>query len=286
MNLFKTSDDIVREIHAEFDNAQELLLKEANEILGKAVNKEIQVGELHNRLGFVSSPAAKRASLIIGEKEKAEETANLVNYYKQHYPFQKFLTEAQLDQICEKYNLIYAPIKNYKKDVPEKNLRDIANAKELEKSLVVEDEMMVVLNGPRYSPQSVAYTRFVEWAGKTEFTEAEIIDLFSRAKVDYYSHRLLDFVYYITRNSHIFGGSVLANESIVTTNKTGLFIAAPKSHFDLTNLSKKGKYGFLNITVREVKDPVVFRYCKGGIQVITKWGIEAEDELLQNEIDN
>jgi hypothetical protein len=36
MNLFnsKTSDQIVTEIHNEIDNAQEILLKQANELLG------------------------------------------------------------------------------------------------------------------------------------------------------------------------------------------------------------------------------------------------------------
>lgn len=32
----------------------------------------------------------------------------------------------------------------------------------------------------------------------------------------------------------------------------------------------------------EVKDPIVFRYVNGGIQVITKWGIEAEDKILND----
>ena len=39
-----------------------------------------------------------------------------------------------------------------------------------------------------------------------------------------------------------------------------------------------------NITVTEVKDPIVFEYCRGGmIRVISKWGLEGEDELLLNE---
>jgi len=29
------------------------------------------------------------------------------------------------------------------------------------------------------------------------------------------------------------------------------------------------------------KDPIVFRHVKRGIQVITKWGLEADDEALQ-----
>ena len=68
-------------------------------------------------------------------------------------------------------------------------------------------------------------------------------------------------------------------------NRDGLFIAAPKSHFDLKGLKKKG-LGFFNFTVTEVKDPIVFRYVKGGIQVLSKWGLEANDEMLVNPINN
>ena len=64
-----------------------------------------------------------------------------------------------------------------------------------------------------------------------------------------------------------------------------MFITAPKSHFDLKDLKSKG-LGFFDITITEVKDPIVFRYVKGGIQVLSKWGLEASDATLQNEILN
>lgn len=43
------------------------------------------------------------------------------------------------------------------------------------------------------------------------------------------------------------------------------------------------EYGFFEKVTHKIslpKDPIVFRYVNGGIQVITKWGIEAEDRLL------
>jgi hypothetical protein len=69
--------------------------------------------------------------------------------------------------------------------------------------------------------------------------------------------------------------------TIIRTNKKGLFIAAPKSHFNLEGLNKKSKFGFFNVTVTEVKDPVVFEYCKNDIvRIVTKWGTEDDKAYL------
>lgn len=58
-----------------------------------------------------------------------------------------------------------------------------------------------------------------------------------------------------------------------------IFIAAPKSHFNLKGL-KKQKLGFFNFMRIEPVDPIVFRYVNGGIQIISKWGDEANDTEL------
>jgi hypothetical protein len=75
-----------------------------------------------------------------------------------------------------------------------------------------------------------------------------------------------------------------SSEEIV--KREGLFIAAPKDHFDLKGLKHiTGTHGFFS-TTRIHKDPIVFRYVKGGIQIISKWGLEASDPMLVNEINN
>lgn len=85
------------------------------------------------------------------------------------------------------------------------------------------------------------------------------------------------------RNLHVF-----ENTRIKIPNTSGFFIAAPKSHFNLKDLNKKSKYGFFNVTVTEVKDPVVFEYCKNDIcRINTMWGTEDDksylDPILFNE---
>ena len=99
---------------------------------------------------------------------------------------------------------------------------------------------------------------------------------------------LNNFIYSITDKGRFKMGIsdiVFADTEITTIDHSGLFIAAPKSHFDLKELDQNGK-GFFKTTKQEIKDPIVFRYVKGGIQVLSKWGLEAEDEMLQQEILN
>lgn len=51
--------------------------------------------------------------------------------------------------------------------------------------------------------------------------------------------------------------------------KLGLFIAAPQDHFEKQEPQKSF-----------VDDPIVFEYCRGGLVVRSKWGLEASDPAL------
>lgn len=58
-----------------------------------------------------------------------------------------------------------------------------------------------------------------------------------------------------------------------------LSICATEKDFDMTYLKKVG----VNL---QLKDPIVLQEVTGGYLIISKWGIEASDPLLTNEIDN
>ncbi len=70
-------------------------------------------------------------------------------------------------------------------------------------------------------------------------------------------------------------------DGVQTIGQSGLFIAAPPSHFDLKELKKKTKHGWFSITEVVAKDPIVFEYVRGGfVRILTKWGLEANDPTL------
>lgn len=275
-NIFKDEKVLIQEIHDSFDNAQDELLKQAIFIIEQQIDKISDKAERLNKLGFVSSKIVLQnrteKQILIGSANDAD----LVNYYKNAYPFLKFLKEYQLDSICKKYNLIYAPVSKYKEDVPEKNVIEIENAQELRDGDIVR-RIRQISKISFYSGHTKEYQKFLTDLIKTiefpdQLTEVGESDIRS-----------------IIINSNFIGNrgdSFYFNKATLKTiDKTGLFIAAPQSHFNLKGLKSKG-LGFFNIKVTEVKDPIVFRYVKGGIQVLSKWGLEANDEMLQQPILN
>lgn len=264
-NLFKDEKVIIQEIHDSFDNAQDELLKQATSIIKQHKPKLSDKAERLEKLGFVNSETVVKnltnKEVLISSKKDAD----LVNYYKTSYPFLKFLKEEQLDAICKKYNLIYAPVGRYKEDVPEKNVTEIENAQPL-KDIDTLPKMIKALS-VKFSDQKTSFDRFLN-----DYPNG----LISVEQLKKW-HPEIGTAFHCTYGFHI--------KNYQEIDKSGLFIAAPKSHFNLEGLKNKA-FGFFNITITEVKDPIVFRYVKGGIQVLSKWGLEANDEMLQQEILN
>lgn len=289
----KNEQALIAEIHNEFDTAQDRLLQQANEIIASNnTDAPMQLEDKAKRLesiGFVNTPIVKELIEIKKKREKiqrivvhSQEQADLIQYYKREYPFQKFITESELDRICNKYKLIHAPVSNYIKDVPEKNLKEIELAKPLYSSHTPTDIIYCELTKDDTFCNSTSDGG--HWCGiwgKEWYRIPKRIDGFHFTS----KYRADDYL----RENHGFTTTYLVKDiKNCTEQKTGLFIAAPKSHFDLTGLSKKGKYGYgiINIQIFESKDPIVYRYCKGGLQILSKWGLEASDEALLNPIDN
>lgn len=230
----------VEEIHAQFDSAESRILDQCDTILAELqIPTETQIekkAKLLQQLGFENSETVKQASVLKKRRREIEtkinltkQQANLIRSYKVKYPLEKFITVEELERICNKYNLIHAPVKNYIKDIPEKNVLEMTNCKKLD-----------------------------------DYDKKEI-------------------------RNNFFNKEFLINSIVI--DKSGLFIAAPSSHFNLDGLDKKSQYGYFNVEKYEVKDPVVFEYCKNNIcRIVTKWGTEDDqaylDPLLTNEIEN
>src|SRR5690606_16055774 len=111
--------------------AQERLLQEAKELLASLAPQHEDIAERLRRIGFVNTPTVQQVDKIANQKMMLKKQADLILYYKQAYPFLKFLTEDELERICEKYGLIFAKVDRYIKEVPEKNIRDIEQAQAL-----------------------------------------------------------------------------------------------------------------------------------------------------------
>ena len=141
----------VEVIHAEFDSAQDRILDECDKILAELqIPTETQIekkASIMEELGFINSEIIQQAKVLKERTQKIEQKINLtiiqaesIRYFKQKYPFEKFITVDELNRICEKYNLIHAPVSNYIKDIPEKNVNEMLNCTKLD----VEDKYVPV----------------------------------------------------------------------------------------------------------------------------------------------
>jgi hypothetical protein len=291
INMTSKEFKTITEIHNEFDTAQDRLYEEATSILTKlkSVSTPIdaKIESTGNRLaaiGFVNSPAAKQVQIVNNKRfankvalVKTELEATMINNYRTNYPFLKFLTVSELNRICEKYGLIYAPVKNYIKDVPEKNIK------------MIEDAQSLRVNDAEPFKYVVKVTKFYitcpDEIREILKNEVEYGQAGNSSNSDPSESVLLRIVKEMGYTGD-YKGWIFSNANVSKVNQVGLFICAPKSHFDLSGLSQSGTHAFLNIQKYEIKDPIVFRYCKGGVQVLSKWGLEASDEALLNPIDN
>jgi len=319
LNLFKQSiipikEYTVEEIHQEFDSAEQKCIDECDSLL-QSLNIptetaiETKADDLLS-LGFKNSSTVKQATEIKQRNNKLASVkqltlsqVNTIKELKFKYPFEKFITVNELNRICKKYNLMYASVSHYIKDVPKKNIDDMKRTKKLqEEDACGEIEVLLELNElAQRMLNHMGRNNIFTLADKKQF----MLDNYGRV-VEYWLNTNTWFSVsgsnYCKKHGlkvNFKADDILSSlESLHThvtyrkskkINKSGLFIAAPKSHFDLKGLSKESEFGFFEVKEVEIKDPVVFEFCKNDIvRILTKWGDENESNYseVNNEILN
>ena len=122
-------NQVVKAIHAEFENASDVVLDRVYSILNReAVKDEEEVSALKN-LGFNSLPQVSEYSKIQNEKTAAKQLADVVEYYKKTHPNLTFVPENELTRISQKYGLLIGRPQDYTGTIPAENRREIINFK-------------------------------------------------------------------------------------------------------------------------------------------------------------
>lgn len=116
------------EIHKEFDNSAEELLKEIEEILSKQNGEDFEEISKLKELGFGSFPEQQKEIDELGTKKQEAEIAKEYSEYPQ-----KFISESRVKKICEKYGLLYSKASNFIGDIPKKNRKEILDFKKPKK---------------------------------------------------------------------------------------------------------------------------------------------------------
>lgn len=289
-NNYSTDEEIqskiitVKEIHDEVDGLESVFLNEVNEILNSdalKVTKEERKSELAMELGFINSSVVKEAEQIKDNRLtliQKTERAKLLEEYKLSYPLDKIIPLSMFEEVCEKYGLIVAPVENYIKDIPEKNLLELKNSKPTSDEHYPDD--FIVLSDVSFMydhrPEYKEYIR--SFIGKNVSTY-NIAD--SNISVET-NIGLLAKGY-----NGVIGSRFFCNEAKfeICTRKS-LYVSAPPSHFNTEGLRKFGKHHLKVVGIIE-EDPIVFEYLKGDlIRIRTKWGTPDDQSYLDESVIN
>jgi len=252
---------IVEEIHNEFETAADKLAESARQIIAEAKSKDASKVERLINLGFKQSSQVSEVKPLLEKSKLSEEQIRLLNEYAKKYPFNKFITEGQVEVICKKYNLVCGDVDRYKGFVPEKNLREV------EKFSVNKEDVCeyhcVGGNGRMPIPKSDVNPSYISYL---DSHESYPVELKFNGEI-------------IVKGGH----NKYGEGADVKKGSLGFQICAPVKDMDLTGLELKDGY---KLEKKHIPDPVVLQPVNGGYLIVTKWGDEASDSLLTNPIEN
>lgn len=248
-----STEEQIAAIHNEFDTAADRALEEAMFILsqGGVDSLKKEKAGLMEKFGFTGTKQVKEVRNQDFIDSRARMNADIVAKYKNKYPQYKFIFREQVQEICEKYGLICGVSSMYEGDIPLKNLKEI-------------DEFNVS-DGDRYCLWNHSSTWSVD-------VSAVLLTSGGPNVISYETERKVkesdnNTSLTLTERSYLSHGH---------STKIPFFICAPKSDMNTKEYKMKGVFAY-----RETPDPIVLHYVKDGFLIVTKWGIEGDDPMLQ-----
>lgn len=272
----KSVKETIEEIHETFYTEVDRIKKECSNLNSLETTKQALIDK-RNKLvdnGFRNTKECKEAEIEINrlrtlsaENTQKEKIAKAANYFSFTYPHYKFITEDSVKKICQKYNLIYGEVSKYIGTVPDLNLKQIQEFKIKE-----EDECYA-----KY------YNYRGGWNSSKDFTCYLNNILEEREKQKEYENYIAGHDGAYIHRPINFRSPFESHESI---EKCPLEICAPLKDFDTRNMEVKDfKLSKIEIPDPVVLKPVHFESSKYYL-IVTAWGDEASDPLVQNPIHN
>jgi regulator of replication initiation timing len=296
--------NVVEQIHQDFDSAEERLLKEAQSIIDQEANLQLANGDLAKRLGFENSKPSREANEAQAKLEEMKKLRETIAYFREKYPLYKFITMEEVTRICEKWNLVLGDARDYTGDIPEKNLKNMG------KFILKEDDWDEV--GGNSSGTNSAFDGLGNALARAFSEMRQPTIRINRTEMFSVWDAVPD-----SANIEIEGRLSMAGlielerqwpyRSIRQKVKPPFLIAAPLHDFNQEGkvVEKgvlkptpdrfrgimdliKGKESSSQEAFRQwlIDDPIVLQPVRGGCLIVDKWGPEASDPALVNEINN
>lgn len=259
--------EIVQKIHAEYNTASEVLLKEAKEIIA-SISFNSNKCKLLEESGLVSTPEYKALKSKAIQLEKEESICQMIEKYAVLYPNNKFITEDVVHTINKKYGLVIGDISKFIGFVPEKNLKDIIEFKKKHRSNYIYVQINKITNNTKYYKEEIVDIK-------------EIIEIYcsSTLTLDFIKRELEEKYWFLRGETY----------TVDYTEFPTIAICAPPTDMGISartfkNMQKKNMFDlFSKKTIKIEADPIVLFRVKEGYIIVTAWGDEASDPLVVNE---
>lgn len=292
------SDALISNIDAEIHNAvfsaqdslinsMEERIAEANMVLNKGSDKD-EVLDMLMRIGFTSQKDVKKfvddkkkEEVAKEESEKSSKLLKHINRLSLHYG-KKFIDHRSVVDVCSRFGLMCAPISMYNAEIPEENMREIADFKiyvydvapviEIRyRKDIMDDRKALSINGypmPLIKGGSVLDKQFIKDEKDT------IISYIGEDKYNEVIGSKLVDVYVTTQEADGTAKGIAQFNSVEVgyCNLKGGMMIAPPHKFDVP---QKKKGFFFKPDEVEIKDPVVLQPVRGGYLIVSAWGFES-----------
>lgn len=305
-----TNSELVEQIHYEFDVAGDNDLAEAKAILATDKSEEMEAKSKRlQALGFGSSKDVKKTSEYLTDRHQASIDVELIAYYKEAYPLNKFINEKSIEKICEKYGIVKGKVEWFTGEVPEKNIQEIENFKVKDKdSLWDKPSSWSSRIGSMLAPTIIPgeLVSYDEHYSHEMGLDSQIRS--NAQEVQMEMDRMRGFanpslISVMVDNGMVDNGMVPTSDSMSNQfgnhpssyQKAPLQIVAPIADFDSEkfDLEKTGydltqkvadapKFDFNWL----LNDPIVLQPVKRGYLIVSAWGLEAADPDVMNELMN
>lgn len=252
--------EIVQQIHNEFRAAQKIYVTSLEEELSNLSKTEelemrIRKAEKMRSLGFIQAIGSdiKRSELDKIKKtiEEKQKLLDIVMSYNVKYPIYKFISEEEVERLCNKYNLLLGSVFRFTGEIPDANLEEII--------------------------------RFNELIDEDDIPEERVLDesLLQRESIDVLFRKYVDI-----ENSNSERRSYYSNYSSYSLGPAPFKICAPAELMDMEGAIVSDGFKVEVSDPISYPDPVVLQPVHKGYLIVTAWGNEASDPLVVNPIRN
>lgn len=272
-----------KQIHEDFYGAEERLYVEAIGLSKGGLVTKASKAERLKKIGFGNAKPIKDCQAQEAKRQVSGHLIRAIEHFRTYYPHNKFITEAEVKRLCEKYHLVLGDASNYIGDMPEKNLQDIENFK-----LRKEDwkEKTAVTFGFDSLMGMIERYRDPEFLGMYWGKSRRSGSIDYQAAIRDYTQGRSSLAEFLNSPTPIYQTGVDPYKEPETKKEyeqPAFKICAPKEDFNTIGWEVRDGY-------RLVYDPIVLQPVskegQDGYLIITAWGDEASDEIVVNEINN